>query len=124
MMFEEMMHMAGEPRDPVTILMAASLMRDDAPWLYELAMEAYRAVQLGDAEGIQREIKRLQRLSTVMMRSPFMIEFGNRESHMITMEFPRMLDHMLRRTLERANAPEAKKPRPRKRRTKAARPSE
>ena len=62
MMFEEMMHMGGELGDPVAILMVASLMRDDAPWLYELAMEVYRAVQLGDAEGIQREMERIQRL--------------------------------------------------------------
>lgn len=33
MMFEELMHMSGEPGDPVAILMAASLVRDDMPWL-------------------------------------------------------------------------------------------
>jgi len=47
MMFEDMMHMSEEPGDPVAILMAASLMRDDAPWLYELALEVYRAVKSG-----------------------------------------------------------------------------
>jgi hypothetical protein len=31
MMFEEMMHMAGDPGDPVAILMAASFVRDDCP---------------------------------------------------------------------------------------------
>ena len=30
--------------------MAASIVRDDAPWLYELAMEVYRAVKLGDSD--------------------------------------------------------------------------
>ena len=101
MMFEELIHMSGEPGDPVGILMAASLVRDDMPWLYELAMEVYRAVKTGDTEAIQREMNRLSRFSEMTMR-PFMEEFGfgGRESHMIAMEFPRMLEHTLLRALE------------------------
>ena len=37
------------------------------------------------------------------MRGPFMEEFGltgGKEAHMFLMEFPRMLDHMLRRALD------------------------
>ena len=102
MMFEDLVHMSGEPGDPVTILMAASLVRDDAPWLYELAMEVYRAVKSGDLEAIEREVARLRNFSEFTMRRPFMEEFGlgGKESHMFLMEFPRMLEHMLRRTLE------------------------
>ena len=101
MMLEEMMHMSGEPGDSVAILMAASLVRDDAPWLYELAMEVYRAVRTGDPETIEREISRLRNFSELAMRGPFMEEFGlgGKESHIFLMEFPRMLEHMLRRTL-------------------------
>jgi hypothetical protein len=109
MMFDELLHMAGEPGDPVGILMAASLIREDLPWLYELAMEVYRAAKSGNPERIGREINRLRRFSEVMMRGPIMEEFiGSRESHMFAMEMPRMLEHMLRRTLE------AKKPTPRR----------
>ncbi|HLG17209.1 MAG TPA: toll/interleukin-1 receptor domain-containing protein [Blastocatellia bacterium] len=102
MMFEELMHMSGDPGDPVGILMAASVVREDAPWLYELAMEVYRAVKSGDTEAIEREMKRLRRFSEFMMGGPFMEEFGigGKESHMFLMEFPRMLEHMLSRTLE------------------------
>lgn len=102
MMFEELMHMSGEPGDPVAILMAASLVRDDMPWLYELSMEVYRAAKEGDAEAIEREIMRLHRFSDLMMRGPFMEElgYGGKETHMFAMEFPRMLEHTLRRTLE------------------------
>lgn len=111
MMFEEMMHAAGEPGDPVGILMAASFIRDDAPWLYELAMEVYRAVKSGDPSAIETEMARLQRFSDFTMHGPFMEEFGfgGEESHMFFRQFPRMLEHMLRRTLE------AKKPHPRRR---------
>jgi hypothetical protein len=101
-MLEELMHISGEPGDPVAILMAASIVRDDMPWLYELAMEVYRAVKSGNAESIEREMSRLRRFSEVMLRGPFMEEFvsGSKESHMMAMEFPRMLEHMLARTLE------------------------
>jgi hypothetical protein len=98
MMIEELVHISGEPGDPLGILIAASVVRDEMPWLYELAMEVYRAVRDGKVETIEREMNRLRRFSESMMRGPFMEEFGivSKESHMFAMEFPRMLDHMLR----------------------------
>lgn len=106
MMMDELMHMSGDLGDPVSILMAASLVRDDAPWLYELAMEVYRAVKSGDPGTVEREIARLQRFSEVTLHGPFMEEFGfgGKESHMFVMEFPRMLTHMLGRMLENRKA--------------------
>lgn len=104
MMLEELMHISGDPGDAVGILMAAGMLRDDAPWLYELAMEVYRAVKSGDREAIEVEMARLQRISEFTMRGPFVEEVGfsgGKEMQMFAMEFPRMLDHMLRRTLER-----------------------
>jgi hypothetical protein len=108
MMFEEMMHVSGESGDPVAILMAASLVRDDAPWLYELAMEVYKAVKTGDPETIDRGIARLRNFSELAMRGPLteVFGFGGKESHMFLMEFPRMLEHMLRRTLRERKIPE------------------
>jgi len=101
MMLDDLMHMSGEPGDPAAILMAASMVREDMPWLYELAMEVYRAVKMENDDAIEREMRRLRRFSEVMMHGPFMEEFGfgNKESHMFAMEFPRMLEHILRRTL-------------------------
>jgi len=108
MMFEEMIHMTGVSGDPLAILMAASLVRDDAPWLYELAMEVYRAVKAGDPETIENEITRLRNFGEFAMGGPFMEEFGfgGKDSHMFIMEFPRMLEHMLRRTLREGSPPE------------------
>jgi hypothetical protein len=102
MMIDELVHMSGIPGDPVGILMAASLVREDAPWLYELAMEVYRAVKSGDRGAIEREVTRLDRFSELTMRGPFMEEFGfgGKDSHMFLMEFPRMLEHLLKRALE------------------------
>jgi len=102
MMIEDIMHMSETPGDPVGILMAASVIRDDAPWLYELAMEVYRAAKSGDAELIENEVKRLTHFSKFMMNGPFMEEagFGGKDAYMFCMEFPRMLNKMLRRTME------------------------
>ncbi|HEX4954861.1 MAG TPA: toll/interleukin-1 receptor domain-containing protein [Thermoanaerobaculia bacterium] len=101
MMFEELIHMSGEPGDPVAILMAASVVKDDMPWLYELAMEVYRAVKARDDEAISRELKRLRRFSELTVHGPFIEEFGfvSKESHILAMEFPRMLEQILMRTL-------------------------
>jgi hypothetical protein len=108
MMLEDMMHMmhmGGEPGDPVPILIAASLVRDDLPWLYELAMEVYRAVKSGDPTLIEIESTRLRRFSETMMHGPFMMGgFGgdDKDTHMLVREFPRMLQRVLDRTLESA----------------------
>ena len=103
MMFEEMMHISGEINDPVGILMAAGMVRDEAPWLYELALEAYKAVKSGNPSEIEREVSRLERFSEFGMgRGVFFEEFGpgmGRDMHMLTIEFPRVLHHTLKRTL-------------------------
>ena len=101
MMIDEILQMAGEPGDPVGILMVASLIRDDLPWLYELAMEVYRAAKDGDRESIENEMRRLRRFSEFGMRGPLMEEFGfgSKEGHMLAMEFPRMLEHVLMRAI-------------------------
>jgi hypothetical protein len=106
MMLEDLMHMTGDPGDPVAILLAASLVRDDMPWLYELAMEAYRAVKAGNIEDIEREMTRLRRFSDLMMRGPFVEDFGmGKESHIFLMELRRMLERTMSRTLEMRKAP-------------------
>ncbi len=96
-MIEEIMHMSGEPGDPVGILMAASSFRDDVPWLYELTMEVYRAVKLGDEKAIRTELKRLRHFTDFAVRGPFLDEFGlsGRDAQTYLMEFPRMLEQML-----------------------------
>ena len=100
-MFNEMVHMAGDPSDPVGILMAASMIREDVPWLYELAMEVYRAVKSGEPAAIEQEMNRLRRFSEFGIHGPFMDEMGlgDRETHMFLMEFPHMLERLLERSL-------------------------
>lgn len=110
MMFEELLHLAGEPGDPVGILLAASLVREDMPWLYELSMEVYRAVKSGDPLATERELSKLRRLSEMMLHGPFMEEFGRKENHIIAIEFPRLLERFLRHSLQLQGEPVLKRP--------------
>ncbi len=102
MMLDEIMHTACEPGDPIGLLVLASLVRDDFPWFYEIALEAYRALRTGDRESVEREMGRLHRMSEMFMRRPFAEEMGirSKDAHMFFMEFPRMVDHMIRRCLD------------------------
>jgi len=101
MMIGEMMHMVGNSEDPIGLLVAASIVRDEMPWFYEIALEAYRAIKSGDSESAEREIKRLRRIPEMLMHGPFMEEMGSKEMHMFMMEFPLMLDRMAHRYLEK-----------------------
>jgi hypothetical protein len=55
---------------------------------------------MNGTEGVEREIQRLNRVTKMFMHGPFMEEFGNKEMHMIMMEFPHMIEHSLRRYME------------------------
>ena len=105
MMFEEMMHMGGEGNDPIGLLLAASMVREDMPWFYEIALEAYHAIKAGDIEAAERASKRMSRVTEMFMHGPFMEEFGNKESHMFMMEFPQMFEHMLHRCIDTKKPP-------------------
>jgi hypothetical protein len=111
MMIAHMMDIAAEHNDPFGILMAASAIRDEVPWLYELIMEVYRTVQSGDATVVEHELKKLHQSSEYWEHSPFMEELGigGRDARMYTREIPRMLESFLHRTLQ------VKKARPRQR---------
>lgn len=100
MMLEELIHLPGDPGAPAGILLAASLVKEEMPWLYELAMEVYRAVKSGDAEAALLDIERLRRISEIMANSPFVDAYSRKESQIIAMEFPRMLERALRHSLE------------------------
>src|SRR5437868_15488724 len=47
MMVEELMHMT-KPDDPIGLLATLGLFREDMPWLYELGIAVYRAIQRGN----------------------------------------------------------------------------
>jgi hypothetical protein len=77
MMMQELMHRTAEgPRDPIQILFAASLLRDEAPWIYELALEAYRAVRSGRKDEAKKAVRRFSDAIEMLQRGPFSEELG------------------------------------------------
>jgi hypothetical protein len=48
MLFELSHMLRRTPNDPIMILVSASLVREELPWLYELAAEAYRCINSGN----------------------------------------------------------------------------
>jgi len=100
MMIDDMMHIGIEPGDPIGILLAASMVREDMPWFYEIALEAYHAIRAGDNETAEKASKRMHRVTEMLMHGPFMEELGGKEMHMFIMEFPRMFEHIINRCIE------------------------
>lgn len=94
MMLEEMAHMGrGEP---LMILVFASLVRDDVPWLCEIAMEAYRAITSGTQKSVEQIRQSIKMLREFSMRNPMFEELiDSKESHMIMMEGPHILERMV-----------------------------
>ncbi len=104
MMVHELSHMLGERRgDPISLLVIASVFRDDMPWMYELGIEAYRMARDGTREEALAARRRFQKAAEFMRRGPFGPEemgMDPRMAHMMVRE----LDHLL--DAERESEPE------------------
>ena len=100
MMLNEMAHLTGKgPGDPLLLLMLTSLVREEIPWLYELAVQTDRAARSGNKTEAREAMERLRRASHILMEGPFLEEFG---------VDPRMLHFTLRKLDQatRADEPE------------------
>jgi hypothetical protein len=119
MMFERLMFGEPEGDDPISLLVVAGLARDDVPWLYDLAMEAYRAISRGSAAEISQLIDGLAYVQKFIVEGPMMRDIvDSDEMMMMVHEFPRMLQHRLTRALETKTAmskPNPEHPNPRRR---------
>jgi hypothetical protein len=99
-MIEEMLHRFARKRnDPLGILIIASLVREEVPWLYEIGLQAYRDAQSGNRKAAQSSLRRFKEATKMLLRGPLPIEeFG--------MD-PRMMDmfgHMIERYIEPGNS--------------------
>ncbi len=103
MMFEEIMHMSGPKTALISIILFASLIRDDVPWLYEISMEAFRALTSGTQKAVKQILWSLKLFRNLPMHGPLFEEFGmldSKEMHMLMIEGPRMLERMIMMCLE------------------------
>ena len=97
-MLHEMMHMVGrKPRDPIGLLVVASMFRENMPWLYELGMEAYRGMKDGLPEDAERAMRSFRRAIEFARHGPFpMEEMGMHpeEMQMLMREVERMVERV------------------------------
>jgi len=88
--------LSERPGDPIALLLTASMFRDEAPWLYELGVEAYRAARAGPPEDAQRTMRQFLHAAELILRGPWPLEemfIDPRRAHMLL----RALDQFLMR---------------------------
>jgi hypothetical protein len=77
-MLEELFHHPMWRESPeangVPILIVFSMLRDDVPWLYELAAQLYRSIESGDPHAIDRARKTLLNTIEMTTHDPFMFD--------------------------------------------------
>jgi hypothetical protein len=106
MMFEEMFHHpmfreSGEASG-IPILMVFSALRDDFPWLYELGVQLYRAIEADDERAIGRARKTLMKTIEMTRHNPFFHEMlgdgpEEEEAMMLLHHFARDIDRFISR---------------------------
>ena len=103
MIFEELFHQPDDLEDPFGILIAASLVKNDIPWIYELALATFKAIESGNTKEMQTQTNRIHRFSKGMIREFMMDEMSYRgkEMHMFIHEFPHMLERQLMHAIDR-----------------------
>jgi hypothetical protein len=92
--------LSGLGPDPASVLVVAGMIRDEVPWLYELMMEVYRALRSDDRQVVKDEIDRLERISEISLRGPWMEYVADTaQARMLIVEVPQMLKYALERSL-------------------------
>lgn len=82
-------HMGDGPRDPINLLIFASFLREDMPWVYELGLEAYRAIKSGKVKEARVAHRKFIDVIEAIRHTPFIEESGmdRKLMHMISESF-------------------------------------
>lgn len=102
-LFDTALRLDEETQGLDGLLMIASLLRDDFPWLYEQALELYRTAKVADRETIQNGIRVFVHACNWTLRGPLGHELSSesRELRQIMREVPEFLDHYFHRYFDR-----------------------
>ena len=100
MMFEEFLHFSKDHNDPTGLLLMISSFRDQVPWLYEIGLEAYRAIKDGDPVMIEKAVNSVRKAVDFARHSPFMEDFQDKETHFLVRELPEILERYLVTAME------------------------
>jgi len=104
MMFEELFHHPMFTESPdnagLPVLMMFSMLRDDYPWLYELGIQLYRAIEGGNPKAIERARKTISDTIEITHHGPFMREMmggpEDEEAMMALHHLVRSIDRFVR----------------------------
>ena len=100
-MIEEFFHMSKSD-EPIFLLSVIGLLREDMPWLYELGLELYRAIQSGSVTQIKKTGEAFHLALDFTARAPFARELHDKESFYFMREASDVLHHYVERSIEQA----------------------
>ncbi len=94
-LMKELMHfpemMGFSPHDPLRFLITASFLREDLPWFYEIASNAY--LQTVNKTATAKAARRRMFMAIKMLlRGPWIEAYGNRDLYVILSELERYVE--------------------------------
>ncbi len=97
MMIDEMIRMISRRSEsPIGLLIIASVVKEDFPWLYELGVEAYRAAKSGDNRETREAMRVFRDASELSSWSLYEGNgFYSKDARMQLEELPIMIDHYM-----------------------------
>ena len=101
MMVEEILHVS-KIDDTTGLLVILGMLRDDFPWLYEIGLEAHRAIKGGSSAQIRKAGEAFQRALELTIEGPFSRELHDKETYFVVRESLEILDRFLMRAIERS----------------------
>jgi hypothetical protein len=108
MMIDELMHMS-KPDDPVGFLTIIALFREDMPWLYELGLEVYRAIQRGNSTQIRKAGRSFETALELTAHGPFARDLHDKETFFLIRESMELLHRYMTRAIDQSAKKAAKK---------------
>ena len=87
--------------DPTALLVVLGILRNDFPWLYEIGVEAHRAIIGGNPAQVGKAGESLQRALELMFHGPISREFHDEETYFAVRRSMDILDRLLTSALER-----------------------
>lgn len=88
-------------------LLFISTIRDDLPWIYEVGLELYRALRIGDPQAISEARGNMIEILEIATHGPFMHEFlrpDDEETYFMMRHIPEMMERFLDRSEPRLRA--------------------
>jgi hypothetical protein len=96
-MIHELLYLSKEFGDSsVGLLVAVSYLREQAPWMYEIGVEAYRAIQDGDTKKIEKAYNNFRAAIEVTRHFSRYDKFEDEETYFMMREIPMLMEEFFK----------------------------